>query len=87
MMATIVNFRGSRDIKKGNHIILIVDGVETRKKAEGLVGKKVSWTAQGKKKTTITGKIAAAHGNSGAIRAIFERGLPGQALGTEAKIE
>ena len=39
------------------------------------------------KGTTIEGRISAAHGNSGAIRAIFERGLPGQALGTEALIE
>ena len=83
----MVHFRGSRDIKTGNHIILQIDSFETRDKAKSLVGKKVTWSVAGKKKTVISGKIAAAHGNSGAVRAIFERGLPGQALGSVAVVE
>lgn len=68
-------------------MILYVSGVDTKEKAEGLIGKKVSWTAPGKNKTTITGKISAPHGRKGAVRAIFERGMPGQAIGKKVMVE
>ena len=34
----------------------------------------------------LVGKISSAHGNKGVVRAVFEKGLPGQAIGTEVKI-
>ena len=67
------------------HMILTVSEVDTREKAEKLVGKKVVFTTQTGKE--IVGKIASAHGNTGAIRAIFERGLPGQSVGQKVKVE
>ncbi len=86
MDARIVNYRGANSLTYPTHLIIQVDGVTSRDKATALVGKKVVWTAPGKKKTAITGKVASAHGNSGAIRVIFERGLPGQSLGTTVTI-
>jgi large subunit ribosomal protein L35Ae len=86
MKGIITNFRGSRRIKTGNQMIIEVAGVDDKVKAEKLVGKEVVWTAPGKNKNQIKGKISAVHGNKGTIRAIFERGLPGQSLGTEVKI-
>jgi ribosomal protein L35AE/L33A len=35
----------------------------------------------------MSGKVAASHGNSGAVRVIFETGMPGQALGQKVKIQ
>ncbi|MCX6706768.1 MAG: 50S ribosomal protein L35ae [Candidatus Woesearchaeota archaeon] len=35
----------------------------------------------------MTGKIASAHGNSGAVKAIFDTGMPGQSLGQKVSIE
>ncbi len=35
----------------------------------------------------IMGKVAAPHGNKGVLRVIFERGLPGQAIGTKVEIK
>ncbi len=67
------------------HMILTVPEVDTREKAAKLVGKKVVFTTQTGKE--IVGKIASAHGNIGAIRAIFERGLPGQSVGQKVKVE
>lgn len=87
MKARITNFRGSRRIKSGNQMIIEIEGVDSKAKAEKIIGKTISWTAPGKKKTTIKGKISAAHGNKGCVRAIFEKGMPGQSLGTEVKIE
>ena len=85
MEGVIVNFRGSRRVKKGNHMIVEVEGVESKEKASHLVGKKVVWkTSAGK---AISGKIASIHGNSGALRVIFETGMPGQSIGTKVAIE
>ncbi len=86
MNGVISHFRGSFRRKKGNHIIVILPGVDKKDKAQSYIGKSAVWTAQGKNKTQINGKIAATHGNKGAVRVIFERGLPGQSLGTEVKI-
>ncbi len=87
MNGMISAFRGTRRRRSTNHLIVVVNGVEKRDKAQGLVGKSVVWTAPGKDKTQIKGKVASAHGNSGALRVIFERGMPGQSLGSEVKIE
>ncbi|MBI2657609.1 50S ribosomal protein L35ae [Candidatus Woesearchaeota archaeon] len=85
MEAVIVNFRGSRRVKKGNHMILHAKGVDSKDKASKLVGKKVVWkTSAGK---AITGKVASIHGRNGALRVIFETGMPGQSLGTKVAIE
>ncbi len=86
MKAVINNFRGSRRRKSERQMIIIVEGIGSKESAKALVGKTVSWTAPGKNKTTITGKISAAHGNSGALRAIFEKGMPGQAIGQQIEV-
>ena len=85
MEAVIVNFRGSRRVKKGNHMIVQVNGVDSKEKASKLVGKKVVWkTSAGK---AISGKVASIHGSNGALRVIFETGMPGQSLGTKVAVE
>jgi large subunit ribosomal protein L35Ae len=35
----------------------------------------------------INGKVASAHGNKGAVRVIFEKGLPGQSLGNNVEVK
>ncbi len=84
MKATIVNFRSSRHRQTYNHLVLNVEGIDSKEKAEKLVGKTVVWTSPAGKE--IKGKISAAHGNKGAVRAIFEKGMPGQAVGSEVVV-
>ena len=84
MKGTIMSYRGSHKTQYPNHIIIKVEGVNDKAKALEYVGKKVTWTSPAKKE--IKGEIKKIHGNSGAIRAIFERGLPGQALGGKVEI-
>jgi len=71
----------------GNHLVIKVKGVEKRDKTDSLIGKTVVWQAPGKNKKQMTGKISAAHGNKGAVRAIFETGMPGQCLGEKVEIK
>ncbi len=82
--ATVIQFRRSRRSYTPRHFLIEVPGIETREKAKNFVGKDVIWTSPAK--LEIKGRIASAHGNKGVIRAIFEKGLPGQAIGTECNI-
>lgn len=85
MEAIINNFRMSRHRQKMNHLILTVRDINDKKKASKLVDKKVVWTSPAGKE--IVGKVASAHGNKGRLRAIFDKGLPGQALGKKVRLE
>ena len=66
-------------------MIVQVEGYSDKEKAKELVGKAVKWTSPAGKE--LKGKVAAVHGNSGAIRVIFETGMPGQAVGTKVTID
>jgi large subunit ribosomal protein L35Ae len=66
-------------------MVISVSEVADKGKAAELVGKKVVWTNT--KGNAITGKVSSVHGNKGAVRAIFEKGMPGQSVGTKVKIE
>ena len=87
MQGIIASFRRGRKTQKTNQAIIYIDSIKSKEKAAEIIGKKVTWISSGKKKTTITGKITAAHGSKGAVRVLFERGIPGQALGTKIEIE
>jgi large subunit ribosomal protein L35Ae len=82
--AKIIQFRRGKHTIHERHFLLDV-GAKDRKEAGKFAGKNVEWrSAAGK---IIKGRIAAAHGSKGLVRAIFEKGLPGQAITTEAEIK
>lgn len=85
MEGTIKNFRMARHHQKMSHLLVVFNSVDTRAKAAKLVGKKAVWTTPAGNK--ISGEIRSAHGNSGAVRVIFEKSLPGQSIGTKVKVE
>lgn len=84
MQGIINNFRRSIKRTYKNHMIIIVEGIDDKEKARKLIGKKVIYNT-GKK--NIIGSVAATHGNKGAIRVIFEKGMPGQSIGKKVSIE
>lgn len=65
--------------------MIIVSNAQSKKAAIKFIGKKVIWASPAGKQ--IAGKIVAAHGGKGALRAIFEKGMPGQSIGQKVKIE
>lgn len=83
MKGIVVQFRRGRKTVKERHYLLDI-GFKDREEAKKAVGKDVEWTSSGGKK--IKGKISSAHGNKGIVRAIFESGLPGQAITTEVEV-
>ena len=81
MEGIIVNFRRGRHTQYTNQMIVEVKDVDKKEKAQELVGKTVVWTSPAKKdKKEIKGIIKKAHGNKGALRVLFERGMPGQSV-------
>jgi large subunit ribosomal protein L35Ae len=85
MEATIVNYRRGVHTEYTNQYIIEMEGIKAKNEANKLVGKKLVWkTLTGKE---IIGKITHAHGNNGAMLARFEKGLPGQAIGTKLIVE
>lgn len=73
-----MNYKMGRHTQTTNQMIVKVDGVDSKEKAEKLVGKKVVYTNERGNK--IAGEVRSAHGNSGALRVLFEKGMPGQAI-------
>ena len=81
----IVNYRGSHKTQHPNQMIIKVEGYDNKDKAKDLIKKIVTWkTPAGKE---MKGTITKEHGNKGAVRVKFEKGLPGQAIGTKVKVE
>ena len=85
MQGTIVHFRGSRRVKRGNQMVVQFDSIDNREKASKLIGSKVVWKSSAGKR--LTGQITNTHGNSGALRVRFDTGMPGQSIGSKVETE
>ena len=84
MKGIIANYRQGRHTQHTNQFIIKIEGVKTKEDAKKYIGYKVKWTSAGGK--VIHGVLTHTHGNSGALRARFEKGLPGQAIGQQVEI-
>ncbi|MFH0978301.1 MAG: 50S ribosomal protein L35ae [Candidatus Woesearchaeota archaeon] len=84
MKGVIANFKRGRHVQTNNQMIVIVEKIDSRDKAGKLVGKHVVWKSPAQKE--IKGEIRSAHGNKGAVRVLFEKGMPGQSVGQKVEI-
>ena len=84
MKALIASFRRGRKTQTMNQLILYIDSITSKEKAASLVGKQVTWKSPAGKE--IKGTVSSPHGNKGAVRALFERGMPGQSIGNSVEI-
>jgi len=85
MQALITSFKRGRHTITGNQAVAVIDGVETREAAKELIGKSIVWKSSAGKE--LKGEIRSPHGNKGAVRVLWERVMPGQALGTRCDVE
>ena len=83
MKGILVQFRRGRHTVHERHYLIDIN-LSNREDAKKMAGKEVIWKSPAGKE--IKGKISDAHGNKGLVRAIFEKGLPGQALTTEIDV-
>ena len=83
MKGIIVQFRRGRHTIHERHYLIDLN-LKSREEAKKYSGKEVVWKSPAGK--IIKGKISDAHGNKGLVRAIFEKGLPGQAVTNEIEV-
>ena len=65
-------------------MVVVVKGVDSKEKTKELIGKKVVWKSPAGKE--LIGAITQPHGNKGALRVLFETGMPGQSIGQKVDI-
>ena len=87
MKGKVIQFRRGRHTIHERQYLIEIPGSDKREKAKEFIGKEVTWTSPGKNKKLIKGKISSPHGNKGLVRAIFEKGLPGQAVTTDVEVK
>ncbi len=85
MEGIIVNFRGSHHTQYSDQMIVKIMEVENKEQAKKLISRKVVWKSPAGKE--IIGKVTKDHGNKGAVRVKFEKGMPGQCIGEKVFIE
>ncbi|MHA1270447.1 MAG: 50S ribosomal protein L35ae [Candidatus Helarchaeota archaeon] len=80
----ITSYRRGRHTQR-NKQMLIKFEYNSANEAAKLIGRRVIWeTKTGK---YIVGKITRTHGKNGVVRVRFEKGLPGDSIGTTVKIK
>ena len=75
----ILNYVRGRRTQKNKQILIKIQGIDSDKAAAKFIGRSVIWQ-------TASGKKIKIHGKNGVVKARFENGLPGQAIGTEIKL-
>ena len=80
----VIQFRRGRHTVHEKHFIIDA-GAKNKEEAKKFIGKPVEWKSPAGK--IIKGKVSNTHGNKGLVRAIFEKGLPGQAVTTDVEIK
>jgi len=81
----VIQFRRGRHTIHERHFLIEIPEIKTKKEAEKFIGKEAEWKSPAGK--IILGKISSTHGSKGVVRAIFEKGLPGQAITTKVEIK
>jgi len=77
LKGVVVHFRIGRDNQRHRQLILRFDNLPEGVKPDNLIGRTVVVRWKGKE---FKGRIYKKHGKHG-VRAIFDKGLPGQILG------
>ena len=83
--AKVIQFRRGRHTIHERHMLIEIEGVDSKEKTLKYVGKDVVWKSPAGK--IINGKISGPHGNKGVVKAIFEKGLPGQSVSTAVEVK
>ena len=84
MEGQIVHYRRGVRTQKRYQMIVKVSGIDNKDKAKALINKNVVWKSPSGKE--IKGMVTNIHGNIGGLRVQFEKGLPGQSIGTKVSL-
>ncbi len=85
MKGVIINYCRSRKRQTNRTMVASFEGINNDAEASKLIGKEIKWKNPAGKK--IKGKIIDVHGTNGNVKVRFNKGLPGQAIGTEISLK
>ena len=78
-----MNYRIGIRTQSSRECLIQFANVESAAQAGRLLGQKVVWKGENKKRI---GKIVGFHGKNGVVKVRFKKGVPGQALGTTVEL-
>jgi len=78
MKAVIISYRRGRHTQRNNQMIILPEKQDSK-----LVGRTVVFRT---KNGEIKGRVSGLHGRNGALRVLFEKGMPGQSIGRKVEI-
>jgi large subunit ribosomal protein L35Ae len=79
----IVNYRIGIGTQNPKECLIHFAHVNSASLADQLINRKVVWKQRNVK---LVGKIVGSHGKKGVVKAKFQKGVPGQALGTNVEL-
>lgn len=82
MRGYIKNFTRGRKTSNNNAVVVRLAEVKDKDSAQNLVGKEVKILGG----RGSIGKVVAPHGDKGAVKAVFRKALPGQAISAKVSI-
>lgn len=85
MEGLIVSFKRGRHTQTDNQMLIKIKDADSKEKATELIGKAVIWKSPASKE--IKGEIRNVHGSKGVLRVLFEKGMPGQSIGSKVEIK
>ncbi|MFQ6051068.1 MAG: 50S ribosomal protein L35ae [Candidatus Hydrothermarchaeota archaeon] len=85
MKGVIINYCRSRKRQSNRTMVARFEGINDYSEASRLIGKEIKWKNPAGRE--IRGKIIDVHGTNGQVKVRFNKGLPGQAIGTEISLK
>ena len=85
MKGIILSYRRGKHTQNVNQMLVEIEGINTKEKAEKIVGKEIIWKSSSGKE--FKGKLTAVHGSKGVLKAKFEKNLPGQSIGNRIEVK
>lgn len=78
-----MNYRIGIKTQMSNECLIEFMSTDSPYKSGSFVGKKVVWKSG---KSELVGRIIGSHGKNGVVKVKFNKGVPGQAIGTTVQL-